>query len=331
MARPKKQTVDYFTHDCDCLNKKTLYIIENRFGNNGYAFWFKLLEILGTTDGHYYNCNDSSTWEFLLTKTRLNGVSATEILDMLAKLGAIDKDLWEIRVIWSQNFVDRLNDVYSKRLIDKPIKPEINSFRIHKPNTSDISVENNNASDVNSPQDDIRNPQTKLKESKVNNNIPDSEDNSDFELFEGVFEESPSAAHAEQKKKSYKTKHSQEDIKIHNDLAEEWQKTHGKFFSFIKESEGLYRLIKYSRIAAPDLPVFDFVLAAREEFLQQKNAGEKIFINQPCVPSIVSSGGLWPQVIERMKQKNLIRGSPINGESQAEYFRRTMKGVFESV
>ena len=47
MARPKKQTVDYFPHIIK--QGKTMTILENRFGNDGYAFWFKLLEILGST------------------------------------------------------------------------------------------------------------------------------------------------------------------------------------------------------------------------------------------------------------------------------------------
>lgn len=45
MARPKKQTVDYFPHFVK--GGRTIFILENKFGNDGYAFWFKLLEILG--------------------------------------------------------------------------------------------------------------------------------------------------------------------------------------------------------------------------------------------------------------------------------------------
>ena len=48
MARPAKLTVDYFPH---IINQgKTIFIIENNYGNDGYAFWFKLLELLGATD-----------------------------------------------------------------------------------------------------------------------------------------------------------------------------------------------------------------------------------------------------------------------------------------
>lgn len=66
MARPKKQTVDYFPHFVKC--GRTIYILENRFGNDGYAFWFKLLEILGESEGHFYDCSNLSNWEYLLAK-----------------------------------------------------------------------------------------------------------------------------------------------------------------------------------------------------------------------------------------------------------------------
>ena len=127
MARPKKQTVDYFTHDCDCLNKKTLYIIDNKFGNDGYAFWFKLLEILGSTEGHYFNCNDESNWYYLLAKTHLEETKALEIINSLVNLEAIDKELWDKKIIWSKNFINRLEDVYIRRKIDLPKKPNLNN------------------------------------------------------------------------------------------------------------------------------------------------------------------------------------------------------------
>lgn len=66
MARPKKQTVDYFPHFVK--GGRTIFILENKFGNDGYAFWFKLLEILGESEGHFYDCSNASNWEYLLAK-----------------------------------------------------------------------------------------------------------------------------------------------------------------------------------------------------------------------------------------------------------------------
>ena len=72
MARPKKQTIDYFPHSC--THGKTMFIIEQKYGNDGYAFWFKLLELLGDTAGHYIDLNDEATQEFLQAKLGSVGI-----------------------------------------------------------------------------------------------------------------------------------------------------------------------------------------------------------------------------------------------------------------
>lgn len=151
MARPKKKTVDYFPHSC--THGKTLFIIEQKYGNDGYAFWFKLLEFLGDTDGHYIDLNDEMVQEFLQAKTSLSKEMCNEILDLLAKLKAIDAELWEHKIVWSQNFVDGISDVYKNRRVEIPSRP---SFYIQKLATEDISTDEN--------------PQSKVKESKVKEN-----------------------------------------------------------------------------------------------------------------------------------------------------------------
>jgi hypothetical protein len=121
MARPRKETIDYFPHTCK--HGKTMFILEERFGNNGYSFWFKLLEILGSSNGHYFDCNDLANWQFLLSKTRTTTESASEMLDLLCTLCAIDGEMWQHRIIWVQNFVDNIEDAYSKRVDKLPKRP----------------------------------------------------------------------------------------------------------------------------------------------------------------------------------------------------------------
>ncbi len=150
MARPIKAGVDYFPHDTDTTGKKTLFTLESRFGNDGYAFWFKLLEILGTQEGLYFDCGNLSNWLFLVAKTRINEDTATEILDTLAQIEAIDSELWnEFKVVWVQKFADRLSVLYNKRTAETPPKP---SFRRENPNISNNTAE--------------KSTQRKVKESK---------------------------------------------------------------------------------------------------------------------------------------------------------------------
>lgn len=135
MARPQKRGVDWFPHIIK--SGKTLFTIENEYGNDGYAFWFKLLELIGSVNGHFYNCNDFSDWSFLIAKTRVSKEKATEILDMLAALDAIDPELWKQKIIWIQNFVDGVEEVYKKRKSEIPLKP---SFRDGNVNSAVVSV-----------------------------------------------------------------------------------------------------------------------------------------------------------------------------------------------
>lgn len=121
MARAKKDKVDYFPHMV--TGGKTIFILEQKFGNDGYAFWFKLLELLGDTKGHYFCTSNYADWHFLLAKSRVSEQTATEILDTLADLDAIDKELWKEKTIWVQKFVDNISDVYTKRKQEIPIKP----------------------------------------------------------------------------------------------------------------------------------------------------------------------------------------------------------------
>ncbi|MEA5096229.1 MAG: DUF4373 domain-containing protein [Sedimentibacter saalensis] len=125
MGRPKKEVVEYFPHFVS--SGKTLFILEQTYGNDGYAFWFKVLELLGHTDGHYYDCNNTPSWRFLLAKTNVDEKKAVGILDMLVELDAIDKELWNKRVIWSENFVKNLAPVYSNRKSKLPKRPIIGS------------------------------------------------------------------------------------------------------------------------------------------------------------------------------------------------------------
>lgn len=123
MARKEKMVVDYFPHFVN--DGKTILILESKFGNDGYAFWFKVLELLGKSPKHFIDCRDVFNFDFLIAKTKVEDKKAIEILDLLAKLNAIDKDLWELKIIFSQNFLNNLETLYSRRNTETITKQEI--------------------------------------------------------------------------------------------------------------------------------------------------------------------------------------------------------------
>lgn len=158
MGRPSKQTVDYFPHYC--RHGKTLMILEQKYGNDGYAFWFKLLEMLGDSDGHYIDMNDMISWEFLQSKTRLTEDICREILNLLARLKAIDTDYWEnIKVVWCANFVANVSDAYRNRVVETPKEPDF-LRQIYLKTDSFLR------------QKGVRNPHSRVEESRVDNNPP---------------------------------------------------------------------------------------------------------------------------------------------------------------
>lgn len=162
MARPTKQTVDYFPHTCN--HKQTIFILEERYGNTGYAFWFKLLELLGNTPGHcvVFSTENPAGLEFLAAKTHLATDKALEILGLLAKLQAIDSELWtQHQVVWSQNFVDGIEDAYRDRKIPVPTKP---SFPQDKPTCSGVSSARNTSEQGFPAPENHKGNNTKLKE-----------------------------------------------------------------------------------------------------------------------------------------------------------------------
>jgi hypothetical protein len=137
MGRPLKQKVEFFSHDSNAHNKKTLKALRFHFKNDGYTFWFVLLELLGDTEGHYIDCRNTDEWEFLVSETQVDGDFCDRILNLLVNLKAIDKELWtKHRVVWSQNFVNRLKSVYDKRHQELPLRP---SFCHENPMAAQVS------------------------------------------------------------------------------------------------------------------------------------------------------------------------------------------------
>lgn len=154
--RPQKTTVDYFPHRT--TSGKTISILENLYGNNGYAAWFKILELLGATPGHFYEFNTAFGLQFLAAKIGVSGTETTAILHTLSELEAIDPGLHADGIIWSQNFVDGLEGVYAKRGKNAPTKPGLRNRNTTNPVVSGAETR----------VTDTETPQRKGKERKGN-------------------------------------------------------------------------------------------------------------------------------------------------------------------
>lgn len=114
---PKKieNTVEYFP--MYSVPSNTCIMLKKKYGNDGYAFYYQLLQLLGKEDNHYYDARDPFDLETLheLIGPENPELHVSDLLNDLAKWGKIDRFLWDNKVIWYQGFVDTLEPVYRKR------------------------------------------------------------------------------------------------------------------------------------------------------------------------------------------------------------------------
>lgn len=114
MARPEKNNVDYFPFFCK--EGKSMFYIEQKYGNDGFATWIKILRELAVAEYHYLNLSDEINMMYLSAKCRVDKSVLEIIITDLVKLGQFDAELWELHhVIFSEKFVESVADAYKKR------------------------------------------------------------------------------------------------------------------------------------------------------------------------------------------------------------------------
>tara|TARA_Y100001970_G_C14242945_1_gene866038 strand:+ start:3286 stop:4116 length:831 start_codon:yes stop_codon:yes gene_type:complete len=153
MARKKKNHVDYFPHDTH--QSKAVRTISKTYGNDGYAFYYKLRELLGRTDNYNYDLSEQIDWFDFLSEMDVEENQAKQLIEFLVTIGELDKELWEQdKRLWSNSLIDDISDVYDKRVAEIPHKY---SFR-----------DGNTDSRSGNPSLGDGSTQSRVKEKKVN-------------------------------------------------------------------------------------------------------------------------------------------------------------------
>jgi hypothetical protein len=119
MARPERNNVDYFPHPVK--HGRKMFVIKQKYGNQGYAIWFQLLEELGNADFHYLDFNEETQVMYLASKFLTTETELNTVLSDLARLNAINRELWQNhKVVFSEKLVSSIEDAYKNRN-NKPI------------------------------------------------------------------------------------------------------------------------------------------------------------------------------------------------------------------
>lgn len=160
MARPEKNTVEYFPFLCD--EGKKMFYIEETYGNDGFSTFIKILRELAKTDFHYLDLSKKTTLMFLSAKCKISTQTLESIINDLVELEKFDEDLWkQNKIIWCQDFIDSIQDAYNKRknkcITYDGLLSRLCSLGVRKPNKSKSIV--------------VIKPQTILEETKLKETI----------------------------------------------------------------------------------------------------------------------------------------------------------------
>lgn len=114
MARQQQNTVDYFPFLCK--EGEAMFYIENKYGNDGYASWIKILRQLAVTNYHYLNLSEYKSRMFLSSKCKISEDLLVEIITDLCFIGEFNKELWEQnKIVFSEKFIENIKDAYARR------------------------------------------------------------------------------------------------------------------------------------------------------------------------------------------------------------------------
>lgn len=116
MARPQKQGLDYFPHDTDAMNDEKLEIMQLLYGNDGYAFYFKMLERIYRTPDFMLDVSDAETKKVMIKKCDVDEMMFDMMLQSCIKHGLFDASLFnEFGIVSSDGIIKRAEIVISKR------------------------------------------------------------------------------------------------------------------------------------------------------------------------------------------------------------------------
>lgn len=157
MARPLKKGLSYFPHDCDAVNDEKIEALRMLYGNDGYAFFFILLERIYRTEDFELDISDSETIQILSKKIGINEDAFNQILHTALKRGCFDAQVYEERKVLTSNGIKKRAEV----VVDKREKMRA-KYEEKKKDISDAETRKETQSET---------AQSKLNKNKEKKNI----------------------------------------------------------------------------------------------------------------------------------------------------------------
>jgi len=113
MARPERHDADYFPFYAK--NGKTLFILQSHYGLSGIGFFTNLMRLLTVTPDHHLSIADEADRLYFFSQIGCTEEEGVAMLELMSKTGKIDKKLFDVGIIFSNDLLESLHDAYRNR------------------------------------------------------------------------------------------------------------------------------------------------------------------------------------------------------------------------
>lgn len=142
MARPIKHGLDYFSHDVDAANDEKIETLRALYKNDGYAFYFILLERIYRTEKAELDLSAPHMVPTIASKVQVEINLFNRMLDTALNLGCFDKTEYENRkVLTSPGIKRRFEGVVGMRERWRAKKEQKNTSELSKGKTTEETGE----------------------------------------------------------------------------------------------------------------------------------------------------------------------------------------------
>lgn len=137
MARPKKEGMDYFPHDTDAVNDEKIEALRMLYGNDGYAFYFILLERIYRTNDFELEVSDAETIQILCRKVEVSREKFDSMLETSLKWGCFDRESYEERGVLTSSGVKKRADVVVQKRVKMREKYQKDKAKVSEAETKE--------------------------------------------------------------------------------------------------------------------------------------------------------------------------------------------------
>jgi hypothetical protein len=107
LARPIKEGADYFSHDTDACSDEKIEAMRALYGNDGYAFYFILLERIYKTNTGEFDASKPAILAMLIKKIGVEGKKFNEMLETSFELELFSKEKYQNSKIITSNGIEK--------------------------------------------------------------------------------------------------------------------------------------------------------------------------------------------------------------------------------